>query len=86
MDQSDTMYGNNAPNTSPPVTNSPNSSPLSCQVQPGQQQKSPVYQSVVDTMKPINNTMNVHPQNQQVWPMVSDLYIQRNTYKSFLQG
>lgn len=69
MDQSESMYGNSPQNmnANAQITNSPNNSP------PGhvmQVQKSPVYQNV-EAMQPVTNSMNIHPQNQQGWPMVS---------------
>lgn len=75
VDQSEPMYGNSAPNTNvnPPISASPNNSP------PGhvmQVQKSPVYQ--VDPMQPVTNSINVHPQNQQVWPMQSPQHMTNN--------
>lgn len=71
MDQSESMYGNSPQNmnANAPITNSPNNSP------PGhvmQVQKSPVYQNV-EAMQP--NSMNIHPQNQQVWNMVSLYFV-----------
>uniref|UniRef100_A0A2L2Y665 TOX high mobility group box family member 3 n=1 Tax=Parasteatoda tepidariorum TaxID=114398 RepID=A0A2L2Y665_PARTP len=78
VDQSDTMYGNNISSTSPPTTNSPNSSPTG-RMMPMQKQPSPVLTSVVDSMQPVTNSMNVHSQNQQVWHMQSPQHMTNAT-------
>ncbi|KFM61831.1 TOX high mobility group box family member 3, partial [Stegodyphus mimosarum] len=78
VDQSDSVYGSNATNSSPPSSNSPNSSPPGRMMTSMQKQQSPVLTSVVDSMQPVTNAMNVHPQNQQVWHMQSPQHMTNN--------
>ncbi|CAL1297630.1 unnamed protein product [Larinioides sclopetarius] len=86
VDQSDSMYGNNnALNSSPSSNHSPNSSP------PGRmmsmpKQPSPVLTSVVDSMQPVTNSINMHPQNQQVWPMQSPQHLTNTSPPHVMQG
>ncbi|GFS87256.1 TOX high mobility group box family member 4-B [Nephila pilipes] len=85
VDQSDSMFGNNATNSSPPSTHSPNSSPPGRMVSM-QKQLSPVLTSVVDSMQPVTNSINMHPQNQQVWQMQSPPHMTNTSPPHVMQG
>ncbi|XP_054720861.1 TOX high mobility group box family member 4-A-like [Uloborus diversus] len=82
VDQSEPMYGGNVPNASPPSSHSPPGvgSPH------GQMMQKPVLTSVVDSMQPVTNSMNMHPQNQQGWHMQSPHHMNNNSPPHVVQG